>query len=96
MENNNLTNNLTEEEIRKSIEQNFEKIVNLRNTLLELPSNSLIDSLFILIDYIVDNGPDGSYCDSFGDIGISINDGGISIENITEEKTLATLNLTVF
>ena len=95
MENNNL-NNLNEEEIRKSIEQNFEKIVNLRNTLLELPSNSLIDSLFILIDYIVDNGPDGSYCDSFGDIGISIGDDGISIDNITEEKTLATLNLTMF
>ena len=80
------------EEALQADELHLEKLRTLKNTLLELPSDSLNDSLFILIDYMLEAGH-GNISDSSDGIGIDVTNKGILIYDVEHEKELAFLGL---
>lgn len=65
----------------------------LRDTMLDLKSDSLVDSLFILLDHMVDAG-DGCICDSHGNIGILVSNELVEIVDIEKGRSIAHFGLT--
>lgn len=71
-----------------------EKLIELREKLSNLPSSSISDAIFIVIDHMTE-AEGGNICLSWNDIGISISDESIAIVDIRNDRDLAIIKLEV-
>lgn len=65
----------------------------LHDALLDIPGNSLTNALFILVDHMVDAGEDNVF-ESYGNIGICLNNKVIEIVDIEASRSIAQFTFT--
>lgn len=68
------------------------KFKRLYDILLDLPSTSLTDALFILVDHMSEAG-DGNISESFGNIGIDVTNTSILVCDIETGEDIAVFKL---
>jgi hypothetical protein len=71
---------------------NREKLIELKNRVLDMKTNSVTSALFILLDHMVE-ADDSNMSYSDGDIGIDITNKTISIVDIEAGKELGSFTL---
>lgn len=70
----------------------MDKLKKLHEILLNAPSTSLNDALFIIVDHMAEAG-DGNISDSFDNIGIDVTNTSILICDIETGEDIAVLKL---